>query len=692
MASINPGQLVKPNAVKTLARMAFILVFLHGCDADSPLMTQATEQDLRSVPAAQCSNQQATKQVFFGDLHVHTRYSFDAYAYGIRTTPEDAYRFAKGEQIAFLPINAEGQMEGKIKIGRPLDFLAITDHAEFLGESQLCSDQQSPKYTTDYCANYRAGGFQAIRMVATALAIDPPQRISPICAQGNQACLQASSIPWNKIIAAAEQANDVSTNCSFTAFVGYEYSGSPSSSNYHRNVIFRTANVPKIPVSRFEAPLDYYLWEQLDKTCRKEDGCDYLTIPHNSNLSNGKLLSPYADLDRTVANMLDYAAQRLAREPLLEVFQHKGNSECANGFPGILGEPDELCEMEQIRVIGTPGETGRVFYKDGKLSHSQPQANPTAYCKEGEIGYGGMQGNGCLSENDFYRTALLTGLKEQNAIGLNPVKFGASASTDTHMSTAGAVQEDNWRGHIYAEWNKEGRLLTEGFIPSGKDGNPGGLTGVWAEENSRDSIFNALRNRETFGTSGPRIKPRFFASWKYSAGLCDDTNMLTMAYRDGVPMGADLSAPPDDHSVPVFLATALADSADNATPLQKLQIVKGWIDADGKKHYKVFDVAGDTDSTAGVDLKTGKRFGSGHMSLCTVFKDPEFTPDLNAYYYMRAVENPSPRWSLKDCLSYSDDTRPDVCNNPRIAAAIQEQAWTSPIWYTPERAGEGRIN
>lgn len=662
-------------------------MLLYGCDAQSPSTNQQTLVPA-SVSAHGCNNQQATKQAFFGDLHVHTRYSFDAFAYGVRTTPEDAYRFAKGEQIAFLPLDANGQMKGKIKIDRPLDFLAVTDHAEFLGESQMCSDQQSSEYKTDYCAKYRAGGFEAIRMVATALAIDPPQRISPICPQGNKACLQASSVPWKRIIAAAERANDTSANCSFTAFVGYEYSGSPSSSNYHRNVIFRTAKVPEIPVSRFEAPLDYYLWQQLNESCKKEQGCDYLTIPHNTNLSNGKLLTPYADLEESMENMLDYASQRLSREPLLEVFQHKGNSECANGFPNILGATDELCEMEQIRIIGKQGKTGRVFYKDGKLSYTQPEPNPTVYCDEGEVGYGAMQGNGCLSANDFYRTALLTGLKEQNAIGLNPVKLGASASTDTHMSTAGAVQEDKWRGHIYSEWNKDGRLLTPGFIPSGKDGNPGGLTGVWAEENSRDSIFDAMLNRETFGTSGPRIKPRFFAGWEYSDELCKDVDMLATAYQKGVPMGADLSAPPTDKSIPVFLAAALADTASNATPLQKLQIIKGWIDADGQKHYKVFFVAGDSDSDAGVDLKTGERFGGGHSSLCGVFKDSEFDPDLNTYYYMRAVENPSPRWSLIDCLSYPADKRPGLCNEPRIAAAIQEQAWTSPIWYTPKHNEE----
>ena len=291
---------------------------------------------------------------------------------------------------------------------------------------------------------------------------------------------------------------------------------------------------------------------------------------------------------------------------------------------------------------------------------------------------------GCLHRNDFYRTALLTGLSEQNETGLNPVKLGGIASTDTHMSTAGGVDERNWCGHIYTEWNRDGRLLEPSLIPSGKDGNPGGLTGVYAVENSRDGIFEALKRREVFGTSGPRISPRFFAGWNYDADLCEAPDWLEIAYAAGVPMGADMSPAPSGDATPKFLVSATKDPAAAATPLQKLQIVKGWIDADGAPNYKVFDVAGEAETGAGVDMNTGERYGEGHSSLCTVFEDPEFDPSLNTYYYMKAVENPSPRWSLLDCVSYSDDERPDVCDNPRIATAINEQAWTSPIWFTPQ--------
>lgn len=632
-----------------------------------------------------CAHRDPLRMPLFGDLHVHTAFSFDAYAYGVQTTPADAYRYAKGDAIPHLPLDEAGRMSGTVRIDRPLDFLAVTDHAEYLGEVQLCTDESSASYASEYCKGVRGGGLDVMRMIATALALDPAVRISPICPAGDAACIAATKIPWQRTIEAADAANDTSSACSFTALVGYEYSGSPNSSNYHRNVIFRSSNVPALPVSKFEAPLDWYLWQELDKVCSTAGGCDYLTIPHNTNLSNGRMLTPYADLPDTLEARRAYSEARLEREPLLEIFQHKGNSECANGLPGILGAPDELCELEQIRRIGTPGRGGFVYFKDGELSFSEPQDNPTRYCDEGEIGFGGIIGMGCLHSNDFFRTALLTGLSEENETGLNPVKLGASASTDTHMSTAGGVDERNWTGHIYTEWNRDGRLLEPSLIPSGKDGNPGGLTGVYAIENTRDAIFDALKRREVFGTSGPRIQPRFFASWDFDGGMCEATDMLEQAYSQGVPMGADMAPAPSADAKPRFLVTALKDSAPEATPLQKLQVVKGWIDADGAPNYEVFDVAGDAETDAGVDLETGERFGDGHTTLCTVFEDESYDPSLNTYYYMKAVETPSPRWSLLDCVSYSDAERPDVCDQPNIATAINEQAWTSPIWFTPQR-------
>ena len=671
---------LKTSSIKLGSLLSLLL--LNACDRGP----DTSLPEIRPAPpytgtAQVCSHQTPTRKALFGDLHVHTTYSFDAFAYGIQTTPADAYRFAKGESIAFLPLDDQGKMTGRSTIDRPLDFLAVTDHAEFLGEWQLCTDTEGDRFNSDYCATYRRGGQEAIYMTGARLALGALSPYDALCPRGDPECSKASETPWKRIIEAAEHANDATEACTFSAFVGYEHTGSPLSSNYHRNVIFRNDAVPSRPIGYFEAPNDYQLWAALDRVCAKDTGCDYLTIPHNSNLSNGRLLVPYVELPDTdtadgLKQRTQYTQTRLAREPLMEIFQHKGNSECANGFPNILGEPDELCEMEQIRFLGKPG---RVLQLAG--SESIPFLdNPTRFCEAGEVGLGGLQGNGCMAAADFYRTGLLLGLKEWQDTGMNPVKLGAIASTDTHMSTAGAVREDQWRGHTNTEWNREGRLSeASGVVVNNRDGNPGGLAGIWATENSRDAIFEAMKRRETFGTSGPRIQPRLFASWDYPQNMCRRPDMLETAYDRGVPIGADMHARVPGQK-PQLLALAKADPAAYATPLQKLQIIKGWIDAEGAQHYRVFDVAGDQEAPPK---------GTAHQSLCALFEDPAFNPTEPSYYYLRAVEHPSPRWSRVDCLSYADkageanEKRPEICQDPRISGMLQEQAWTSPIWYHP---------
>ena len=417
----------------------------------------------------------------------------------------------------------------------------------------------------------------------------------------------------------------------------------------------------------------------LDKDCSLEDACDYVTIPHNSNLSNGRLLRPYASMDATNEERREYASKRLQREPLMEIFQHKGNSECFNGLAAVLGEPDELCNFESVRTLGEKRTAVRIKLEDGKLVTETAEV-VSRDCGTG-TGADGMLGSGCISKNDFLRSALLTGLEEEQALGINPLKLGVIASTDTHMSTPGAVSETNWGGHVSKESTAEERL-EPGLLPTGIVSNPGGLAGIWAVENSRDAIFDALERREVFGTSGPRIVPRFFAGWDYADGLCDNSNMLEQAYAYGVPMGGDLAAQ-KNADAPVFIASAYRDPHASAADLQQLQIIKGWIDAEGNNRYKVYTVAGSPDNGAGVDPETGERKGEGHASLCKVFRDPEFNPQQHAYYYMRAVENPSPRWSLLDCLRIAEGKRPAACSNPTIPKVIQEMAWTSAIWYRP---------
>ncbi|WP_101756840.1 DUF3604 domain-containing protein [Oceanicoccus sp. KOV_DT_Chl] len=214
--------------------------------------------------------------------------------------------------------------------------------------------------------------------------------------------------------------------------------------------------------------------------------------------------------------------------------------------------------------------------------------------------------------------------------------------------------------------------------------NPGGIAGVWAEENSRESLFAALKRKETFGTSGPRILPRFFAGWNYDDNLCNSTTMIEQAYAHGVPMGGDLSAIPDSNAKPTFLVNALMDNKAGATPLQKIQIIKGWTDSDGNMQQRVIDVVGDNLPSSSVDVDSCQRSEGGHSSLCTVWTDKDFDPSQSVMYYARVVENPSCRWTTYDCNSLPEDSKPAVCASTTLDKTIQERAWTSPIWYTPE--------
>ncbi len=615
-----------------------------------------------------CNHYTAERLPLFGDVHVHTTFSFDASANEIGATPVDANRFARGEAIDFWPRDEEGKPVGKFKIDRPLDFLAVTDHGEFLGERRLCREPESPSYDTAFCQVTRESDRTAMVLLASVIATEHPARTAEICGEDGKLCRDYARSPWQQMAAAAAQANDDSADCTFSSFVAYEYTGTPETSNYHRNVIFRNQNVPELPVSYIDAPYDSALWEKLDEACRAEDGCDYLTIPHNSNLANGRM-APYMRLNKTLDTRRAYAKQRLRREPIMEIFQHKGNSECINGLSSVLGEPDELCDVEAVRVIGREEEyMGQVRHgNDVELVlHKQV----TQECAAGEVGENGMLGAGCVDATDFMRSGLAVGLAEENEIGVNPIKLGIIAATDTHAASPGAVQESDWRGHVSAEMTVEERLQP-GLLTSGIDGNPGGLAGVWAVENSRDAIFDAMLRREVFGTTGPRIVPRFFAGWNYSDNLCSSDAMVATGYAEGVPMGGDLTGLPNRDARPTFIASALRDPAASGAALQKLQLIKGWVDGQGKMHSRVIDIAG----------------GEGevqHSNLCVVYQDTDFDPAQAAYYYLRAVEHPVPRWHNYDCKRLPKNKRPAVCADSSVPDTVQEMAWTSPIWYRPK--------
>ncbi len=615
---------------------------------------------------APCLHYSPLRQPLFGDVHVHTSYSFDAAANTIGATPEDAHRFAKGEPIAFWPLDESGNPVGELSIDRPLDFLAVTDHGEFLGERALCRTAGSARYDSPFCTAFREGERQGMTMLGQAIAAEAPVRIEAVCGADGALCPAAARQPWQRIIAAAETAYDRSEQCAFTSFVGYEYTGTPGLSNYHRNVLFRNANVPDLPVSYFDAPVDSHLWRELDAACRMADGCDYLTIPHNSNLANGRM-APYMGMEATLANRKEYASTRLKREPIIEIFQHKGSSECVNGLSTVIGAADELCDIEAIRVLGR-FEPTNVELVDGQLVPGGSLIE-TLECGEGEVGGQGMVGAGCIDETDFVRSGLLVGLREEQELGLNPVKLGVVAATDTHVATAGAVNERDYRGAVTGEASPLERLQ-RGLIPTGPKGNPGGLAGVWAVENSRDAIFEAMQRREVFGTSGPRIAPRFFGGWSYADDLCDSESLVQEGYAKGVPMGGDLGSAPAAHARPRFIAFAARDAAQRAAPLQRLQLIKGWIDGAGRMHSEVRDISG-SGAAGGQDI------------LCAVVRDETFDAGQSAYYYLRVAEVPTKRWSTYDCQRIDPTRRPPACDDGTLPQDTVEMAWTSPIWYRP---------
>ena len=591
----------------------------------------------------------------------------DANSLGTRTLPDDAYAYATGQQIDVFSGDPTGGLR-KIKIDRPLDFAAVTDHAEWLAEVSLCTTPGSATYDSTGCAIYRGEdqsllakvlGLKGFRARIGGL-IGITGRRDDVCGADDEICRAQLAGVWQGIQASAERWYDRSPDCDFTTFHAWEYSHSPQSTKLHRNIILRNEIVPELPISSLETPVEMDLRRQLLEQCNDSgSGCDAIAIPHNPNLSNGQMFRvEYAELP--LERQREEAALRARLEPVVEMMQIKGESECRNGMYRVLGGEDELCNFEKIRDFG------------------QPELQD---CQE-DSGSGAQAGKGCTSRTDYVRYALLEGLREQQRLGVNPYAFGFIGSTDTHTATPGAVSEFD-RPYKYGLPVQD--MLTIGDRPrSVAFQNPGGLAGVWAEENTRDAIFDALRRRETFATSGPRIAPRFFGGWDMPQDICDNPELAAEGYRAGVPMGSVLPTATDKKAVPVFVVSAAADPGNADAPghlLQRLQLIKGWVGENGEFHQQVIDIAGDANNGADVDLASCAPRGTGFHSLCSVWQDPAFDPEQDAVYYARVVENPSCRWSTRMCLSLPEDKRPDACSSDRIPKTIQERAWTAPIWY-----------
>jgi hypothetical protein len=625
-------------------------------------------------PTARCRDHYPHKRAWFGALHVHTAASYDATAFGVTTTVDAAYAFARGRAT---PLRLRGDAADAavpvLQLDTPLDFMAVTDHAEALGENALCLTPDAPAYDTLVCRLFRGDwrlplddAIQPLLRLAT-LAIFGQDRSARVCGAAGERCRERALEVWQENQRVTEAWLDRSAECSFTTFHAYEYTLAEEASNLHRNVIFAGASVPQVPLSAKEAPQPGLLHDWLWRSCIEGSAqCDALAIPHNSNWSSGRMWFPLSRSGLTPAEQQRRAQLRARLEPLAEIMQVKGDSECRNGIASVLGARDEFCDFEKLR----------------------PPTEPLADCGDA-VGSGGMMLQGCISRYSYLRYALAAGLTEHQRLGVNPFKLGIVAATDTHNGTPAAALEHRHLGAHGTDRDARQRLRGQVEVPGGiATGspvryNPGGIAGIYAGENSRQALFDAMRRRETFGTSGPRIEPRLFAGWDLDPGLCEQPDWLGTAYRQGVPMGGDLPRRTGaGGGGPVFIAAAARDP--RALPLQRIQLVKAWVDSAGAIHQAVYDVAGDPDNGAGVDTATCQPHGDGFDQLCASWRDPAFDPGVAAVYYARVLENPSCRWSTRDCNGLPAADRPSSCSDPTIPATIQERAWTSPIWYQPD--------
>ena len=652
-----------------------VVSFGVGCGTDS---------SSSPVPGkGRCASYNPLRDPFFGDTHVHTNLSLDANLNGTRPGPDEAYAFARdGAEIGLQPYDANGNPSRTAKLARPIDFVMLSDHSEFLGTVSVCQDPSSSPYDHPDCVQFRDDPDRAFFTLNASIASPPQSATYPtLCGDGGQACIEAGMDVWGSVQNSAEAAYDRTDSCEFTSFVGYEWSAAPGSRNLHRNIIFRDENVPAVPISYFDAPYVEQLWDGLYTQCMNAGtGCEAFSIPHNSNLAAGTFFKDQRCNGEPFNE--EYVAARNAMEPLIEVYQHKGASECLPGEP----IPDELCGFEAIPFDTLAGANQEVFVPP----------NP----------------------NDFIRSAFGEGMKFEESIGANPFKHGMISATDTHISAPGFDEEAQFKGHGGAgQSNRD--IFPEAF-PDIKYLSPGGLAGVWAEENSRGALFDAMQRKETFATSGTRILPRFFGGWDLPEDLCDDPNFVALGYELGVPMGGDMFEAPAG-ATPKFIVSARQDA--QAAPLQRIQIVKGWLE-DGEYQVAVHEVAGNPNNGASVDLSTCDPQGAGFSDLCEVWEDPDFDPSQRAYYYTRVMENPSCRWTTIQCVEADYDCNGDRpideeccnpsnglnleqcaaidCNDqanasapcclPRVEPTIQERAWTSPIWYSPEASTNGPVD
>ena len=584
---------------------------------------------------------------FFGDTHLHTSFSMDAGAFGCRLTPRDAYRLGKGEEIT----SSTGQ---RVKLSRPLDFIVVSDHSDGFGffpqliggDPGLLATPQGRKW---YDEINSGKGAQAAVDIVTSFGKGQLPKGFPL--PGTPAYRSA----WQETIKSADDSNEPGK---FTAFIGYEWTSNEKGNNLHRNVIFRDDGRRASLIEPYTTqpplgspnPRDLWKWMAM---CEEKTGAQILAIAHNGNLSNGRM---FPIIESFTGKRIDreYAENRMRWEPLYEVTQIKGDGET---HP-FLSPNDEFANFER--------------WDKGNLDLTE--------LKKPE-----------MLEAEYARAALRNGLMLEAELGVNPYKFGVIGSTDAHTGLA-AVEEDNFFGKTSSSEPSADRS-THQFVKTDKatimgwEQTASGYAAVWATENTREAIFDAMKRRETYATTGPRMVVRFFGGWDFEASDANNRMPAKVGYTKGVPMGGDLNNAPKGKS-PTFLVAALKDPI--GANLDRIQVIKGWLGKDGKTQERIYDVAvsgerkidGDgrckTDVGNTVDVPNATWSNTiGASEFITVWKDPDFDPAQRAFYYVRVIEIPTPRWTAYDA-KYFGITLPK-----EVPMTTTERAYTSPIWYTP---------
>lgn len=597
---------------------------------DSPPAPAGEAQSATNIAALEAAvPENPLKDAYFGETHVHTSYSLDAYIGGNRNGPEEAYRFARGEEIL---INSEPH-----RLKRPLDFAAVTDHAEYLGEMFSTQNAGAPGYDNPLLVELRGLKDVAqqrawfLKYVVENNRSGVPKHPPFFAGPGTT----ESAWAYNR-----EITDRYYQPGRFTTLHGYEWTAAPGGGNMHRNILFRSGNVPAAPFSAIESSDEEKLWAWI--AAQRSEGRQLFAIPHNSNGSKTMMFEPVDNSGKPIT--AEYARARASMEPLIEMMQIKGNSEVNRKFWAA----DEFADFENADSMAN--FSGRVADK-----------------------------------RNYVRWAIINGLAYQKTLGANPWKYGLIGGTDNHNSGAGDTAENDYVGsHGPADSTPQVRRTgdIDGWIAA-RDSNPGGLAGVWATKNTRGAIWDAMAARETFATSGTRIRVRFFGGPALGRPA-NERALVEQGYKRGVPMGGTLKR---SSRPPTFTVWAAKDP-DGAN-LDRIQIIKGWADASGRVHEKIIDVVWSGNRKRGadgkvpavgdtVDLKTATyRNSIGAPLLMGSWTDPAWRPEQQAVYYVRVLEIPTPRWTTYDAVRKGLPLLKDV------PATIQERAWASPIWYQP---------